>query len=229
MKTTLFWKTNPHGLTAVLASLMFATLMLTQTGCLGLVSNLIHATGADKIPADYKDSEELKDCRLAIVTLADNSEYSDNISARLLSRYVGDILLKELDDVRLVREDEIADWRDSHGWDTVDFAEIGKGVKADKVIGVELRNLTLRDGPTLYRGRSDVTLMVIDVASGDVLYRTDLDQFTYPVTTGQYTSETNETRFRKLYLGMLARQIGRSFHPYDFSDTIALDGAIASQ
>ncbi|TWU43286.1 hypothetical protein Q31b_23240 [Novipirellula aureliae] len=229
MKTMFFLKKGSRGLTAILAGMLLATLMLTQPGCLGIVSNLIHASGADKIPADYKDSKELEDCRLAIVTLADNSEYSDNISARLLSRYVGDILIKELDDVRLVREDEIADWRDSHGWDTVDFAEIGKGVKADKVIGIELRNLTLRDGPTLYRGRSDVSLAVIDVASGDVLYRTDLDQFTYPVTTGQYTSETNETRFRKLYLGMLAKQIGRSFHPYDFSDTIAIDGTIASQ
>ncbi|EMI17330.1 hypothetical protein RMSM_05739 [Rhodopirellula maiorica SM1] len=210
-------------------SLLLLLLLVTQTGCLGLMSNLIHAVGADKVPADYKDAKKLQKCRLAIVTLADNSEYSDNISARLLSRYVGEILTRELSDVRLVREDEIADWRDSNGWDKVDFAAIGKGVKADKVIGIELRNLRLRDGATLYRGRSDASVVVIEVATGDVLYRRDLDEYTYPTTAGQYTSETTESRFRKLYLGMLATQIGRSFHPYDFSETIAIDGAIASQ
>ncbi|TWU21872.1 hypothetical protein [Novipirellula artificiosorum] len=222
-------KTNLINTTTVLGVLLIAIALVTQTGCLGLVSNLVHAVGADKVPADYKDAEDLEDCRLAIVTLADNSEYSDNISARLLSRYVGDILLDEIDDVRLVREDEIADWRDSHGWDTVDFATIGKGVKAEKVLGIELRNLRLRDGATLYRGRADATVMLLDAETGDLLYRKDLDEFTFPVSAGQYTSETTETRFRKLYLGMLAKQIGRLFHPYDFSETVAIDGSIASQ
>ncbi|TWT76662.1 hypothetical protein CA13_71590 [Planctomycetes bacterium CA13] len=222
-------KFSTNTLVTLLGSLLFAAILVTQTGCLGLVANLVHAVGADKVPADYKDSKELEDSRLAIVTIADNSEYSDNISARLLSRYVGEILLRELDDVKLVREDEIADWRDSNGWNNVDFAEIGKGVKAEKVLGIELRNLRLRDGATLYRGRADASVTLIDAATGEVLYRRDLDEFTYPVSAGQYTSETNETRFRKLYLGMLAQQIGRSFHPYDFSETIAIDGAIASQ
>ena len=46
---------------------------------------------------------------------------------------------------------------------------------------------------------------------------------------GQYTSETSEPKFRKVYLRMLAEEIGRSFHPYDFTDRIASDGRIASQ
>ncbi len=211
------------------ASVLLSLVLATQVGCLGLLSNFMHAVGADKVPADYKDAKKLAKGRLAIVTLADNSEYSDNISARLLSRNVREILTRELSGVSLVREDEIADWRDSNGWDKVDFAAIGKGVKADKVIGIELRNLRLRDGATLYRGRSDATVVVIDVPTGEVLYRRDLDEYTYPTTAGQYTSETTESRFRKLYLGMLATQIGRSFHAYDFSDTVAIDGAIASQ
>ena len=34
----------------------------------------------------------------------------------------------------------------------------------------ELTNLRLRDGATLYRGRADVSLSVIEVESGDVLF-----------------------------------------------------------
>lgn len=205
---------------------LLAALLMTQAGCLGLYANLIHAVGGDKVPAEF---EGLEDCRLAVVTVTDSSQYSDDISARILNRRIGDIFTDELDDVELVREDQIEQWRDTNGWDATDFVSVGRGVKADKVLGIELTNMRLRDGATLYRGRADVLIKVIDVKDGAVLFRREIDEFTYPVSAGQYTSETTEPRFRKLYLGMVAKQIARRFHPYDFSEYIAIDGAIASQ
>lgn len=224
-------KTRPTALLSnsrisLTAAGLFAALMLTQPGCLGLYANLMHAVGADKTPAKY---DGLEDTRLAIVTVTDSSHYSDDAAARMLSSKVGEILTTEVDDVRLIREDRIQQWRDTHGWDSIDYREIGKGVKAEKVLGIELTNLRLRDGATLYRGRADVGLSVIDVETGDILFRADLEEFTFPVSAGQHTSETTETRFRKLYLTMLARQIGRQFHPYDQSELFALDGMMASQ
>ena len=72
--------------------------------------------------------------------------------------------------------------------------------------------------PTLYCGTSDVTLSVIDVATGEVDFTKSLEEYRYPTMAGQHTSETTESRFRKLYLQTLAEEIGRSFHPYDMSD-----------
>ena len=212
----------PHSLLLALLCLG----MLTQIGCFGIYANLMHAVGADQVPAKY---DELKDTKLAIVTVTDSSHYSDDVSARLLSRKVGDVLSVKLDDVQLVREDKIQEWRDTNGWDSIDFQAIGEGVGAEKVLGIELTNLRLRDGATMYRGRADVKLSVIDVATGEILYRGELDDFTFPITAGQHTSETTEDRFRKLYLGMLANQISRHFHPYDQSELFALDGMMASQ
>ena len=131
--------------------------------------------------------------------------------------------------VSLIREEQIEQWRDENGWDTSDFLSIGRGVKAEKVLGIELTNLQLRDGKTMYRGRSDVNLIVIDVESGDVVYRKEIDEYSYPVSAGQHTSETTEVKFRKLYLSMLSRHIGRHFHKYDHTDLFASDGALASQ
>jgi len=215
---------RPRVSIAVAAALL-AGLGLTQPGCLGLYANLMHAVGADKIPAEY---DGLQKTRLAIVTVTDSSQYSNDTSARILSRRVGEILTREVDGVTLVREDLIEQWRDKNGWDSVDFLAIGRGVKAEKLLGIELTNLRLRDGATLYRGRADVTMSVIDVATGDILYRRELDEFTFPTSAGQYTSETTETRFRKLYLDILAKQLCRSFYAWDFHETVALDGSIAS-
>jgi hypothetical protein len=186
----------------------------------------MHAAGLDMIPAEH---DGLQECTVAVVTVSDSSQYYNDVAARELNRRVSEILTRKVKDIQLVRQDKVEKWRDVNGWDAIDFAEVGKGVEAQKVLGIELSNLRLRDGPTLYRGRSDVAITVIDVETGNVDYERSLDEFTYPNVAGQYTSETTETRFRKLYLGMLAQEIGRSFHPYDMTDRFAIDSAIASQ
>lgn len=222
-----------HSNTSILGKRSFASLvmttvacvmLITQPGCLGLLSNLMHATGADKTPAAYKG---LKDSRVAVVTLTENSQFSDDVAARILGRNVTQWLSNEVKDIDLVREDKIANWRDTHGWDQVEFAEIGRGVDADKVLAIEVSNLQLRDGATLYRGRADVRISVIDAKTGEELFTRDLDDFTYPTTAGVYTNETTEARFRKLYLGILAKRIARQFYPYDAHEDFALDGMIA--
>lgn len=190
------------------------------------MSNFMHAVGADQIPPECA---ELKDAEVAIVVMTDQSQYSDDIAARLLTRKLGGVLSQEVKGLELVRDDAIQQWRDTHGWDNVDYLKIGKGVDAEKLLVVELTNLRLRDGATLYRGRANVHVTLYDVKGEKTLFEKEIDEFTYPVNAGQYTSETTEPKFRKLYLDMLARRIARFFHSYDFADTVALDGAIASQ
>ncbi len=206
--------------------LIAAMLITTQSGCLGVYANLMHAVGADKVPAAYDGLEESK---VAIVTTTGSSHYSDDTAARLLSRMVGDILTVEVDDVRLVREDQVEQWRDTNGWDSLDYQAIGSDLKADKVLSIELSDLTLRDGKTLFRGNASAAIRVIEVESGNVVYTRSLDDFSFPTNAGQHTSETTESRFRKLYLSMLAKQIARSFHPWDMTEDFAIDGTIASQ
>ncbi|MEO1525389.1 MAG: hypothetical protein AAFX06_08125 [Planctomycetota bacterium] len=198
--------------------------LLTQTGCMGLVANLVHASGADKVPAAY---DGLKGARVAIVTVTENGMFTDDESARILGRNVSQWLNENVKKIEIVREEKIADWRDVHGWDRIDFAEIGKGVGAEKVVGIDVTNLKLRDGATLYRGRADVELTVIDVATGETVHQHSLEEFTYPETAGKYTSETTEKRFRKLYLGILAKRIARQFFPYDYHEDFALDSIVA--
>ena len=202
-----------------------ASVALCLSGCSGLAT-VMHAVGVDQIPADYKG---LRDSTVAVITLTDSSQYSNDVASRELSRFVGGILTKEVKGIQLVREDKIEQWRDVNGWDSLDFDTIGQEIGAEKVLGIEVANLRLREGSTLYRGRADVVINVIDAETGNVEYTRTLDEFTYPNVAGQYTSETTESKFRKLYLKMLAEEISRSFHPYDLTDRIAADSRIASQ
>ncbi|TWU59033.1 hypothetical protein Poly51_18180 [Rubripirellula tenax] len=210
--------------TAMLVSA--GSLAMLQSGCLGLASNLMHAVGMDMIPAEY---EGFEGASVAVITMTDSSQYSNDVAARELSRRVGEVLVNRVKKAKLVRGDLVEQWRDQNGGDSVDYAAIGKGVNAERVLAIDLRDLRLRDGATLYRGRADVSMQVIDVETGNIVYSKSLDEYMYPTSTGQHTSETTETRFRKLYLSMLADEIGRSFHPYDMNERIAIDSRIASQ
>lgn len=199
---------------------------VTQAGCVGLVANLVHTVRGDKVAAEF---EGLKNQRVAVITVSDNSIFENDPAARMLGREVGEILEVEVDGLQLVREDEIAAWRDNNGWDQLDFVTIGRGVKADKVVAIELIGLKLRDGATLYRGQVTANTTVYDVATGSKEFRRSLDDYSYPVTGGQYTSETTEKRFRKVFLAVLSDQIARYFHAYDYRDSVALDAALINQ
>ena len=204
---------------------MISGAAVLQTGCLGLASNLMHAVGMDMIPPEYEGFEEQT---VAVITISDSSSYTRDQKSAELSTFVGRILTQKIKDIKVVRDDKVSHWRDTNGWDSLDFSEIGEGVEADKVLGIELSNFSLRDGPTLYCGTSDVTISVIDVATGDLEFSKSLEEYKYPTMAGQHTSETTESRFRKLYLQTLAEEIGRSFRPYDMSDRVAADSRIAS-
>lgn len=186
----------------------------------------MHVAGMDLTPPKY---DGLAKSTVAIITVTDNSQYTNDPAARTLSRRVGEELTVNVKDVNLVREDLIEQYRDVHGYDSVDYREVGKEVGADKVLVIELTDLNLRDGMTLFRGRADVFLQVVDVTTGNTEFKTSIDQYTFPKSTGQHSSETTEDRFRKLYLRVLAGEIARTFYAFDATELIAMDSMIASQ
>ena len=145
---------------------ILTTTILLSSGCTPLAT-FMHAVGVDMIPAEY---EGLKNSTVAVVTLTDGSQYSNDVSARELSRFIGGHLTKEVRGIQLVREDKIEQWRDINGWDSLDFDRIGQGVHAEKVLGIELANLRLREGATLFRGRADVIINVIDAETLSLIH-----------------------------------------------------------
>lgn len=209
----------------LIGCVLLASIVCTQVGCTSALTTIMYAVGADLQPADFKG---LARKRVAVVVITDGSQYSDDITSRTLTRKVADYLEIEVDGVDLIAEESIDSWKDINGWEDLDFAALGKGVKAEKVLGIELTGLKLREGQTLYRGRANVTTTVYDVATGRKEFRRSLDDFTFPVHTGKYASETTEAKFRRDFLDILSRRIVRHFHRYDPRDSVALDAVIVN-
>lgn len=199
-------------------------LLATNTGCIALFANLMHAIHGNMLPAEYSGLEEQ---RVAVVCLTDTGFRSSAESSILVNNLHADLSMN-VKDIEVVRHSEIEQWLDVHGIQDSDYVEIGKGVKADKVLAVEISGLKLKEGQTLYRGYADVTVTVYDVPNGQIRYRKTIPEFTFPTTGGKPVTETSESKFRSYFLAVITRRIASLFYEVDATRDYALDATASS-
>lgn len=202
---------------------LLALVLASTTGCVGLLAQIGYWSGANLVPAEYTGLEK---SRVAVICVSSNAAYGVGIEAELLSRNVTRILQERVKDIKLVSQDEIGDWVDQNDWDEVDYREVGRGVKADKVVAIDISGFRLYEGQTLYRGRAEVTVTVYDIKEGGKeVFRRKMPEIKFPTSAAYHSSETTESVFRQLFIDVVARQIGHYFHEYDMADRYGRDPA----
>lgn len=207
----------------VLMMSFILTTTVTSTGCVSLLANLIHIIQGRKVPAPC---DKLEGKRVAVVV---NSEAGTNDqSVVMLGRYIRERMLANVEKIELVPQDQVEKWTLEQYWEDLDYEAIGKGVKADYVVAVDLTELQLRDGDTLYRGSCSVYTTVYEVGKPNKpVYKTSMLNYSFPSVGGQPITGTDETAFRRLFLGIVGHRVARNFHPYDPSEDIAADAEAA--
>ncbi len=205
--------------------LLLGTLVLgSSTGCVRLMANLIHAIRGSELPAEYDGFEEQ---RVAVVCGTDKGLSNDATTA-LMSGYVHMALNQHVKKIELVRLEEIEEWINVHGTLESDYVEIGKAVKADKLLAIDLSNLSVKDGPTLFRGRCDVGVTVYDITNrGAIVFRKQIPEFTFPKDSAAI-ADTSESKFRNLFLKTIANKVAGLFYPVDPTTDYALDATANS-
>ena len=196
--------------------------LATSGGCVGLTAQLLYwVKGGNKIDPEF---EGLKEKRVAVVCVSNASNYGPNSFCALLERRVGQALKEQGDKIEVVSADDIADWIDSNDWNQMDYREIGRGVNADMVLGLDLANLRLHEGQTLYQGHVTLTATVYDMENGGkVAFRRTISDFTFPQNGPRSSTEMSETRFRSLFVEVLSKHVAKYFCAYDFEEDFARD------
>ncbi len=199
--------------------------LISSPGCVRLAANLVNAIQGNETPAEYNGFEKK---RVAIVCATDKGLSSD-ASAALLTGYVHMLLNKNVKDIELVRAEEVERWLDAHGTIESDYVQIGKGVKADQVLAIDLAGMKIKDGATLYRGQCDITVTVFDIAdSGAIVFKKQFPEFSFPKMGGPTTSDTTDAKFRNLFLTVVASKVSGLFYPVDPTAEYALDATANS-
>lgn len=190
------------------------------SGCTqALLTGVYLAKGVER-PAEFK---ELKGKKVAVVCRPlVELQYSSSSAAQRLAGTVTLLLKDKVKKIELVSQQKIETWTDANDWQ--DFAEVGKAMKTDYVVGVEIEDFKLYQGQTIYQGRARVSVKVCDMAKGgEVVYEKSIPEIVYPPQGGVPTSEKPEEEFRRQFIGVVAEQVGRLFYGYDYRRDVAID------
>jgi hypothetical protein len=128
--------------------------------------------------------------------------------------------------IEVVPVKEINHWIDNNGWDESNFVELGRGVKANKVLAIEIASYSIHEGSTIYKGRADVTATVFNVdKNGQVEFVWGPKLFQYP-EHGRPAIQTSDRQFEATFLARLTEHIVRHFYKHDQLEMFAEDAIL---
>lgn len=193
------------------------------SGCNLLLMQLGLLSGGGLVPPEY---EGLEGQRVAVVCVSDSAIYGVGHEAELLARSTARMLGDRVKKIEIIRHDEIDDWIDKNDWNELDYREVGKGVKADRVVAIDLAGFRLHESQTLYRGQASVTVKVLDMTQGGKeVFRRTLPDIKFPANGVYHSTETTEEAFRRAFLQVISQQVSRFFFEHDLSENFGRDPA----
>jgi hypothetical protein len=203
---------------------LLSCLLLPLAGCASFASHMMYWIKGNKIEARCTALEE-KSVAVVCVTGEKVEGIGLNNEGDNVTRLVATLLATNVKKVKVIPPEKVADWRDTNNWDEVDYRTIGRGVKADMVVAIDLSSFTLHDNSTLLRGRSNLKTTVYDINdNGKIIFRDGPKEFVFPEGSGRHSVE-NEANFHRIYLMMLAQDVAKNFYPYDKAEDFAKDAS----
>jgi len=192
----------------------------TTAGCHGLLTTMAILIKGTDVEAEFKGLEKKK--VVVVCRPVANLSFGNPTAAADLARAVGKALRERGNKIQVIDHQKVADWTDKHDWN--EFTEVGKALKADLVLGIDLQEFVLHQSNTIYQGQAAVSLTVYDCAhENKVVFEKSLPRTLYPPNIGIQTSDMSEGQFRRKFIDVLADQVGRHFYRHDAHADVGQD------
>ena len=130
--------------------------LVSATGCLHniLATGIYLWQGGDVVPAEC---EALEGQRVVVICRPPSShEYRHAGAAREIGKNVSYLLEENVPKIDVVSPREVDNWIDEQDWDN--YKDLGRAVKANRVVYIELDEFDLYKGSTLYQGDADLKI-----------------------------------------------------------------------
>jgi hypothetical protein len=202
---------------AVVTAVLIAVAALScSSGCRSAIATAMYLFKGDDVDAEYRG---LKGKKTAVVCRPPvGLNYADAAVGKDLVQQMSKLLQERVGKIKVVDAQKVNKWCDENTWE--EYVEVGKALKADVVVGVELEQFSIYQAKTLYQGKANAIVRVYDCKEGGkVVFEKILPQTVYPPNTFIQTSDVQESEFRREFVGVLADQIARHFYSHDpYSD-----------
>ena len=214
---------RPSLLLAAAATVFVAgAIVVSSIGCQAGVATALYLIKGTDVDPDYAG---LKGKKVAVVCRQPvGLQYSNSTAGRDLAQQMSKLLQEKVPKIKVIDAQKVAKWCDENTWE--EYEEVGKALKADVVVGVELNKFSIYSGQTLYQGKANAAVHVYDCKDGGkMVFEKVLPQTVYPPNTFIQTSEIQESEFRREFVGVLADQIARHFYAHDPLADLGQDGS----
>ncbi len=195
--------------------------VLPSTGCLHLLlaSGIYMFQGGNVVPAECK---ELEGQRVVVFCPPPpSSEFRHAGASRQLAQRLSS-KLKVVPKIDVVDPKEVDNWVDENGPDK--YLELGKAVKATRLVRIEMDHYDLYKGQTLYQGVAEITVYVHDIENdGKVLWDAPLRELTFPTHSGIPVQDKPVSQFQAQFIEIIASELGRYFYKHDPHANFAID------
>lgn len=211
-----------HRLRLFVSLALVLTTLVPSSGCLHLLiaSGIYLWEGGNVVPAQC---EALNEKRVVVVCRPPaSSGFSHAGASRQLARAISGLLRENVPHVDMVDPRDVDKWLDES--DTGDYKDLGRAVKADRVVLIELENFELNKGRTLYQGNADVTLTVYNMEDrGEIVWDKQLGQMLFPHNAPIPAQDKPIQQFQREFVEILAGRIAVYFYEHDPNANFAQD------
>jgi hypothetical protein len=206
----------------ITVALILMAAALSLCGCQSLLVTALYLFKGNEVDPEFA---ELKGKKVAVVCRPMVAlQYHNSSVARDLAEQISILLEKNVPKIHLVDQRKINKWLDENTWE--EYREVGKAVKAEMVVGVDLESFSLYQGQTVYQGRANAAVAVYDSQQKwKKVFEKALPQSVYPPNSPISAADRLEADFRREFVAVLADQIGRHFYAHDPYPDMAQDAA----
>jgi hypothetical protein len=185
-----------------------------------------------KEPAECKklaseDKKEVKALILAYAGLETRLEFPqfDQELSNALYKQLKESFESNEEKVTLIPTNKVQEFKNTHpGWQEMHPADIGRFFKVDYVISLEINSLSLYEpgnNRTMYRGRSNVSVTLIEVKTPDEAPERREFSCLYPSDAHGpelVDAEMPPARFREKFVGYMAKRLSWYFSEHESRD-----------
>ncbi|MEO0530331.1 MAG: hypothetical protein AAF266_07095 [Planctomycetota bacterium] len=202
---------------------LMALAAVASTGChpgLLIATGVYLWEGGNFAPAEC---EALNDQKVVVFCRQPAAqEFRHAGASRQIAEKVSNLLEINLTGAEIVPQRKVDEWIDTN--DSDDFEELGKAVKADLVVYIDMAHFDLFAGATVYQGNSDVTVSVYDMNDrGRLVWDKEMGEILYPVHAPIARQGKSVKTFQREYVNVMADKIARNFYPHDPNADFAID------